>query len=104
MINLLYLIVVHQYFSMLSIIVTATTGTEHWAKCFIRGAAGGSAVREGFIEMVVFDGERILTELPESVMRIFRRAGIENPFHSPVLETLLSEHMECGNARNGGNA
>ena len=31
---------------------TATTGTEHWAKCFIRGAAGGSAVREGFIEEV----------------------------------------------------
>lgn len=41
------------------------------------------------IELVVFDGKCILNELPEAVMRIFRRAGIENPFECEWLEECL---------------
>ena len=41
------------------------------------------------VEMVVFNGECILTELPSAIMTIFARAGIENPFYSDVLEEQL---------------
>lgn len=44
---------------------------------------------ENRIEMVVFDGKLICRELPEAVMRIFRRAGIENPFYNEELELQL---------------
>jgi hypothetical protein len=40
-------------------------------------------------EMVVFDGNRILENLPEPVIRLFRRAGIEEPFYSSTLEAIL---------------
>lgn len=38
------------------------------------------------VEMVVFDGCCISEQLPEPVMRIFKRAGIENPFECFLLE------------------
>ena len=41
------------------------------------------------IEMVVQDGSCILQEFPESVQRIFQRAGVEKPFHSDLLEMQL---------------
>ena len=41
------------------------------------------------IEMVVFDGKCIAEKLPESIEKLFRRAGVENPYHSPLLEQLL---------------
>ncbi len=44
---------------------------------------------ENRTEMVVFDGVCILTELPEAVLRIFRRAGIEQPFQCEWLEEYL---------------
>jgi pilus assembly protein CpaF len=45
-------------------------------------------------EMIVFDGERIMTELPEAVMHLFRRAGIVDPFRSTTLEMVLLEGKE----------
>lgn len=47
------------------------------------------------IEMVVFDGMRILDNLPEAVLRIFRRAGVEHPFENQWLEEYLltPEHV-----------
>ena len=41
---------------------------------------------ENRIEMVVFDGELVMKELPEAVQRIFLRAGILDPFYSEELE------------------
>ncbi len=39
------------------------------------------------IEMVVFDGKCVLKELPYAVMRLFKRAGIEEPFyHKEIME------------------
>lgn len=45
---------------------------------------------ENRIEMVVFDGKQILKELPEAVMRIFRREGINDPFYNEELEQQLA--------------
>ncbi len=44
---------------------------------------------ENRVEMVVFDGECILKELPSAIMHVFERSGIQNPFHSEVLEEQL---------------
>lgn len=41
------------------------------------------------IEMVVFDGKCILQQMPESVLQIFRRSGVTNPFYSELLERML---------------
>ena len=41
------------------------------------------------IEMVVYDGKCVLKQLPESVMQLFLRSGVEDPFYSPVLEQML---------------
>ena len=41
------------------------------------------------MEMVVFDGKRVLQELPEAVMHTFARAGVRNPFFSESLEEIL---------------
>ena len=45
------------------------------------------------IEMVVFDGELVMKELPEAVMRIFTRAGILDPFYNEALEMELGGTM-----------
>lgn len=42
------------------------------------------------IEMVVFDGKEILKTLPEAVMRILNRAGIDKPFYNEDLELQLA--------------
>ena len=44
---------------------------------------------ENRIELVVFDGECVLKEMPESITRIFQRVGISNPFYSEILENML---------------
>jgi len=44
---------------------------------------------ENKIEMVVFDGQRVLSELPMTILRIFERAGIKNPFFNQQLEEQL---------------
>lgn len=41
------------------------------------------------IEMLVYDGKRVLQELPQSVKHIFERANITRPFYSEDLEELL---------------
>lgn len=46
---------------------------------------------ENRIELAVFDGVCILKELPEAIMSLFRRAGIEDPFQSELLE----EQLDC---------
>ncbi len=74
-----------------------------------RGIEGGAAERyvdqvcfyirekgENRTEMVVFDGKQVLEELPEAVLRIFRRGGIENPFVNRSLETSLQENALGG--------
>ena len=38
------------------------------------------------IEMVVFDGKLVMKELPEQVLRIFKRAGVTDPFYNEELE------------------
>lgn len=43
------------------------------------------------IEMVVFDGKRVLQELPEAVMNSFLRAGVRKPFFNDTLEEVLKE-------------
>ena len=52
--------------------------------------------------MVVFDGKCVVKELPQIVMRTFRREGIENPFYSHMLEGLLEneEQSEDGYTSN----
>ena len=45
-------------------------------------------------EMVVFDGARILSELPEAVLHLFHRAGITDPFCSDTLDVILSEAVD----------
>lgn len=49
---------------------------------------------ENRIEMVVFDGKLVSRELPEAVMRIFQRAGIDNPFYNDELEEQLGPRQE----------
>lgn len=44
---------------------------------------------ENRIEMAVFDGKCVLKTLPESVMQLFRRGGVDNPFSSELLEQVL---------------
>jgi len=68
---------------------------------------------ENRIEMVVFDGKCVLKELPEPIMRIFRRETILNPFYCPALEQILASSDEqnidtpvfvrSGAARQGGS-
>lgn len=67
---------------------------------------------ENRIEMVVFDGKCVLKELPEPIMRIFRRETILNPFYSPALEqrltfdeqnTDMSAFVRSEAARQGGS-
>lgn len=41
---------------------------------------------ENRIEMVVFDGQLVMKRLPEAVLRLMERAGIENPFYNEELE------------------
>lgn len=41
------------------------------------------------VEMVVFDGKRIMNDLPESVAQVFLRCGIGDPFYSEELELRL---------------
>lgn len=43
------------------------------------------------MEMVVFDGKCVMKTLPDAVMRIFQRAGIEEPFENALLEEQLME-------------
>ncbi len=44
---------------------------------------------ENRIEMVVFDGVCVLKQLPDSILRLFQRAGFEDPFCSELLESRL---------------
>lgn len=44
---------------------------------------------ENHTEMVVFDGACVLAKLPDAVMSVFRRADVENPFASDLLEECL---------------
>lgn len=40
------------------------------------------------IEMLVFDGKRVMKELPKAILRIFEREGIADPFSNQILEDL----------------
>lgn len=53
------------------------------------------------IEMLVYDGKRVLQELPQSVKQIFMRAGITKPFYSEELELLLSDSGIKGSLAGG---
>lgn len=46
---------------------------------------------ENKIEMVVFDGQLVSRKLPDAVMRIFQRAGVEDPFYNEELELEISK-------------
>lgn len=54
------------------------------------------------IEMLVYDGKRVLQELPKSVKHIFERANITRPFYSEELEELLQNNMTKGLVSGGG--
>lgn len=50
---------------------------------------------ENKIEMVVFDGELITKNLPDSIRNIFQREGVMDPFYNEELElALLEEEKE----------
>lgn len=54
------------------------------------------------IEMVVFDGKRVLQQLPEAVMHSFFRAGVRTPFFSQTLEEVLKEETAKDFSYGGG--
>ena len=41
------------------------------------------------VEMVVFDGKCVTRELSDSVIQLFERSGIRDPFVNPLLEQML---------------
>ena len=45
------------------------------------------------VEMIVFDGKCVTRELSDSVMQLFERSGIGNPFASPLLEQMLGGEL-----------
>ena len=51
---------------------------------------------ENKIEIVVFDGELITKNLPDSIMNIFKREGVTDPFYNEELELELSGNREEG--------
>lgn len=48
---------------------------------------------ENKIEMVVFDGELMTKKLPDSIMNIFHREGVTDPFFNEELELALSKGL-----------
>ena len=43
--------------------------------------------------MIVFDGELISKKLPDTIMNIFRREGVTDPFFNEELELELSKGL-----------
>ena len=46
--------------------------------------------------MVVFDGELVAKELSDTVMNIFHREGVTDPFYNEELELALSKVKKEG--------
>lgn len=57
---------------------------------------------ENRIEMMVFDGKCISEDIPQAVMRIFKRAGIEDPYRCAILEESLSNEKTKRLSDGGG--